>query len=106
MKSFIAFLALTLLVAPLCYAVPVNNGQPGCQTEEELVVKYYRHFQNKTVYWECVALGQPAVLQSCPLAHGYLDPEKQCVHFSLWYWTPTVAPPSVPATEAPAAVEV
>ncbi|TMW46797.1 hypothetical protein DOY81_008120 [Sarcophaga bullata] len=44
--------------------------------------------------------GQPAVLQSCPVAHGFLDPVKECVHFSLWYWTPTVAPPSAPATEA------
>ncbi|KAM7360139.1 uncharacterized protein ACRADG_003578 [Cochliomyia hominivorax] len=101
MKSFIVFLTFAVLTSSLSYANPVNNGQPGCLTEEELIVKYYRHFQNKTVYWECVALGEPAVLQTCPVAHGFLDPAKECVHFSLWYWTPTVAPPSVPATEAP-----
>lgn len=98
MKSCIVFLSIAMLIT-LSYGNPVATGEPGCQTEEELTVKLYRHFQNKTVYWECVALGQPAVLQQCPIAHGYLDPAKECVHFSLWYWTPTVAPPSAPATQ-------
>lgn len=101
MKSFVAFVTVSLLIT-LAYGIPKNNGQPGCQTVEEMTVKFYRHFQNKTLYWECVALGQPALLQSCPIAHGFLDPIKQCVFFPLWYWTPTVAPPSAPVTTAPA----
>ena len=99
MKTPLVVLCISLLLT-VAFGNPVNNGEPGCQTEEELIVKYYRHFQNKTVYWECVALGKPAVLQLCPVAHGFLDPVKECVHFSLWYWTPTAAPPSAPATEA------
>ncbi|XP_030370805.1 uncharacterized protein LOC115621325 [Scaptodrosophila lebanonensis] len=80
-------------------AVPLDNptGQPGCQTEEELSVVNYRHLRNKTLYWICQEQGVPAALGQCPVAHGWLDDVKECVHFSLWYWTPTVQPPSQPA---------
>uniref|UniRef100_A0A1L8EJ68 Putative secreted protein n=1 Tax=Haematobia irritans TaxID=7368 RepID=A0A1L8EJ68_HAEIR len=82
---------------------PVYTGQPGCQTEEELTVGVYAHFRMKNGYWRCTVLGQPATLEVCPVAQGFLEPARACVPWGLWYWTPTVAPPSFPV---PSTVEV
>lgn len=102
--KFAIFLAILSLIVASCQVQaqqqqdnPAYTGQPGCQTEEEVSVGLYPHFRIKRAYWKCSVLGQPAVLEYCPIAQGYLDPAKACVSWIEWYWTPTVAPPSIPA---------
>ncbi|XP_073820161.1 uncharacterized protein [Musca autumnalis] len=97
---FVAFLALSQVQAQ---GNPFYTGQPGCQTEEEVSVGVYRHFRNKRAYWRCSVLGEPATLEFCPFLSGYLDEAKACVPWALWYWTPTVAPPSSPVAPTVAA---
>ncbi|XP_065358380.1 uncharacterized protein LOC135952393 [Calliphora vicina] len=75
---------------------PLYTGQPGCLTEEELIVTLYPHFRNKRAYWRCSVLGQAATLELCPIGDGFLATEKTCVPWINWQWTPTVAPPSSP----------
>ncbi|XP_075149026.1 uncharacterized protein LOC142222660 [Haematobia irritans] len=75
---------------------PAYTGQPGCQTEEEVTLALYPHFRLRNAYWRCSVLGQPATLEMCPVAEGFLEPLRACVPWGLWYWTPTVAPSSAP----------
>uniref|UniRef100_A0A1I8PFD4 Chitin-binding type-2 domain-containing protein n=1 Tax=Stomoxys calcitrans TaxID=35570 RepID=A0A1I8PFD4_STOCA len=81
------------------FSDPLYTGQPGCLTEGELTVGVYPHFRLKSAFWRCSVLGQAATLEVCPPAQGFLEPARACVPWTLWYWTPTVAPPSVPEDE-------
>lgn len=100
MKITFCWLLLLVVILTLMHpsqAYPPYNGQPGCKTEEEIKAQNYRHFHNKTLYWRCTVIGQPATLERCPKAFGFLEPERKCIHFRYWYWTPPVQmPPSQP----------
>uniref|UniRef100_A0A1B0C6Y9 Chitin-binding type-2 domain-containing protein n=1 Tax=Glossina palpalis gambiensis TaxID=67801 RepID=A0A1B0C6Y9_9MUSC len=99
MKLKVCIIFLMLLIAVSKGYPYAYNGQPGCKTDEELQVKYYRFITNKTLYWKCVEMGKPAVVERCPNGQGYLDPVKSCVDFRHWYWTPLInqaKPPSEP----------
>ncbi|KAH8381817.1 hypothetical protein KR009_000450 [Drosophila setifemur] len=103
--KFLPLFAVILLLAcsSLCSGAAVGGkptGQPGCQTEQELAEINYPHFYLKKSFWICSTLGVPATLGHCPVGFGYLADAKECVPFSLWYWTPTALPPSQPEVAA------
>uniref|UniRef100_A0A1L8EHI3 Putative secreted protein n=1 Tax=Haematobia irritans TaxID=7368 RepID=A0A1L8EHI3_HAEIR len=98
MKAIAFFFVVIFAILALSRAaiLPQYSGQPGCKTHEELQIGVYRHFKNKTAYWQCTQLGVPASLQYCPNDKGFLETARACVPWAEWYWTPTVAPPSSP----------
>ncbi|XP_073820160.1 uncharacterized protein [Musca autumnalis] len=105
MKVFALVVCVLALIAVSLAQVqnptdPTYTGQPGCLTEEEVAVGVYPHFRVKRGYWRCSVVGQPATLELCPVAQGFLEAARACVPWSQWYWTPTVAPPSYPAADA------
>ncbi|KAH8417777.1 hypothetical protein KR222_005751 [Zaprionus bogoriensis] len=92
----LGLLALALVSCSSAAAFGKPNGQPGCQTEEEIEVALYPHFYIKNQFWICQTLGVPATIAYCPIATAFLNDAKACVAWVDWYWTPTVAPPSQP----------
>uniref|UniRef100_A0A7G3AGB6 Putative conserved secreted protein n=1 Tax=Lutzomyia longipalpis TaxID=7200 RepID=A0A7G3AGB6_LUTLO len=102
MKTFTVF----LLCALVAFAVAQDendhtNGQPGCQTQEEVTRRYWRNNWDPTRFWVCDTLNQPAHAVTCEEHTGevslaWLDSAQACVSWSQWEWTPPRAPPSRP----------
>ncbi|XP_068153401.1 uncharacterized protein [Drosophila tropicalis] len=99
LQLFVLALLLALFSQSSAASTGVTKptGQPGCQTENEISVAFYRHFYLKNYYWVCETQGVPATLAVCPVPSAWLDDLKACVPWSQWYWSPTELPPSEPS---------
>ncbi|XP_055851714.1 uncharacterized protein LOC129915988 [Episyrphus balteatus] len=85
-----------LMTIGVSMAVILGNGQPGCKTATELVVKNYRNLWDPTSYWVCEEKNVAASSKKCPDMTAWDDSEKKCVDWELWAWLDPVEPPSNP----------
>lgn len=72
----------------------ITNGQPGCQTEEELETLLYPYYDDPQFYWECQRKDSDAVCRYCPVDTFFQADLRQCVAADSYEWTPKLQPPS------------
>lgn len=100
------FSVLLILLAVIAVALAFSdgNGQPGCQFDEELLVKDYRNNWDPTRFWRCETLNVNAVAVTCHEVvgeWGYLFDQttRTCIPSAQWVWTDFIAPLSLAVVE-------
>ncbi|XP_017142946.1 uncharacterized protein LOC108156143 [Drosophila miranda] len=83
----------SLLVIACCVVDAYNDdGQPGCKTQTELDIAFFRNSWDPTSYWMCDELNVPATQMKCPEETGFVESLKNCVSWDEWEWESPVAP--------------
>ena len=72
-----------------------HNGQPGCQTDEEILKTNWRNNFDSSVYWVCERKNVTAVQATCDQEQLFYPPKRNCVPFNEWQHLPLEDPPSL-----------
>lgn len=67
-------------------ATITSDGEPPCDTEQQVSTTFFRNYFDPTAYWVCVALNVEAIPQRCPDGSAFLDSLKSCVQWDDWFW--------------------
>lgn len=111
-RPSVAVVLFAVLAVVAANAVYNGDGQPGCQTPEELSPNpLWRNNWDQTAYWRCETLGVNAVAERCDNVWGvarqaFHPIRRECVAQEEWEWAAPVAPPSEATPEPEAAPEV
>lgn len=76
-----------------------GNGQPGCQTDEEMNVRDWRNNWDPVHFWRCETRNVAATRVRCEVEVGFPSGFMTglgCVDWAVWDWVQPVNPPSRP----------
>ncbi|GAB0094300.1 Peritrophin-15b [Sergentomyia squamirostris] len=99
MKTLVLFYTLMVFVIMVqsdSDTTDHSDGEPGCRTQVEQEIRFWRHNFDPTRYWCCDGEGL-AIQMLCPRQQAFMQTVRKCVHWSEWKWMTPIAPPSRPA---------
>lgn len=95
--SFPSTVIAIVLFALFALVAANGNGQPGCQTDEEMNTRDWRNNWDPTRFWRCENRNVNAAVVRCEDIMGFPSgfmSGRGCVDWEDWVWVQPVNPPS------------